>query len=386
MGVTKLEEPDASEATRDLGVTWLRAAAHHDPSLPEIHLALGGALEGNASIRHYALAANLAEPNSTVALTALHNAGLLLRSLARFKECEVVLRRVLAHAPKGSAHYVGASNGLSLIEIEEEAYERAITRLKRDVLEGDPSHAAGKQNLALALYRRAKMLLRSGKKKEAISAKAELRSFLAEIANRRGTKPGLPPVRAPAVEPCCSGDVYADSCDSVYEASSYFPSPNYATVCQHKRQAREEAAERFMARIKAVQEGSGCRPGQVRRLQMPTHNGFGSIVNYVVAALATAHREGYALQWERGSLEAYTSCPARSFACYFEPVSPCSVDAGPEVPPPPPPPEVTIVPDPAAKHVPLELSAVGGGVMWYRSLLLAYITIYGRITLDSTPY
>ena len=42
---------------------WLRAAAHHDGSLAEIHLALGGALEGNASLRHYAQFPNIEDDN-----------------------------------------------------------------------------------------------------------------------------------------------------------------------------------------------------------------------------------------------------------------------------------------------------------------------------------
>lgn len=42
---------------------WLRAAEHHDGSLAEIHLALGGALEGNASLRHYAQFPNIEDDN-----------------------------------------------------------------------------------------------------------------------------------------------------------------------------------------------------------------------------------------------------------------------------------------------------------------------------------
>ena len=194
MGVTKLEEPNASEATKALGVTWLRAAAHHDGSLAEIHLALGGALEGNASLRHYALAASIAPPETDVALTALHNAGLLLRSLARYEESEAALRRVLKHAASGTPHHVGASNELSLIEIENEDFDPAITRLRRNVIAVDPTHQAGRQNLALALYRKAKMFIRDGQRPQAQAAKKELRAFLTQIADRRGhhgVAPGL---------------------------------------------------------------------------------------------------------------------------------------------------------------------------------------------------
>jgi len=360
------------------GIEWLRAALYHQPRYAPAHVTLAGAMpaeEGETALYHYSVAVALAPPRSYTALLANHNSGLMLRSKGRHEEARKRLKRVVLHAEASSEVAVGANNELSLIDIEEGHYDAAITRLRQRIVLLAPTYLPGQQNLALALYKRAKALRSEGQGHEAALATQELKDWISQIADRRDLSTESQGLHSSKEQtgPCCEPDKYMASCDNIFEATHYIPASD-GTSCPEWK----VAALRLRRDLESLQLRSQCLPSALKVFQMPSANGFGSIVSYAVSLLAQSFEHRVVMQHASQSLLGYTSpakCTKRSFECYFEPLTSCPAE------------NITnheIQVDPRPHFVPSEYKK--HGVFWYRSQLLGFfwrLNAHTRIHIEA---